>query len=137
MGYDRDGRCPMLKKEGCLIYQYRPETCRTFDCRILAAAGLTSAEKHNPVFQQAKRWKFTFPAQKDREEFAAVQRAAGFFQSHPNLFGDAVSQMDAIRMSVAAVKVYDQFVDSDGKRATTQEVRRTFEEFEHVQSRKK
>ena len=29
MGYDEHGRCPMLRPEGCSIYEHRPRTCRT------------------------------------------------------------------------------------------------------------
>src|SRR4051794_32425896 len=40
MGYDEHGRCPMLRDHGCSIYEHRPRACRTYDCRVLAAAGL-------------------------------------------------------------------------------------------------
>ena len=28
MGYDSQGRCPMLTEAGCSIYEHRPRTCR-------------------------------------------------------------------------------------------------------------
>jgi len=34
MGYDRDGRCPMLVGDRCSIYAHRPRTCRTYDCSV-------------------------------------------------------------------------------------------------------
>ena len=37
MGYDAHGRCPMLRADGCSIYEHRPRTCRTYDCRVFAA----------------------------------------------------------------------------------------------------
>jgi uncharacterized protein len=40
LGFDRDGRCPMLGDSGCTIYEDRPRTCRVYDCRIFAAAGV-------------------------------------------------------------------------------------------------
>lgn len=41
MGYDERGHCPMLVDDECSIYADRPQTCRDFDCRVLAAAGLS------------------------------------------------------------------------------------------------
>src|SRR5262245_47949648 len=40
LGYDDRGRCPMLGDDGCTIYAHRPRACRTYDCRVLAAAGV-------------------------------------------------------------------------------------------------
>jgi hypothetical protein len=34
-----DGRCPFLKAGNCSIYDYRPQTCRDYDCRDYAMAG--------------------------------------------------------------------------------------------------
>jgi Fe-S-cluster containining protein len=56
MGYDREGRCPMLGDDGCTIYEDRPRTCRTFDCRALAAAGmLKKLEEEAPAIAAAAR----------------------------------------------------------------------------------
>ncbi|MGI9120662.1 MAG: YkgJ family cysteine cluster protein, partial [Acidimicrobiales bacterium] len=40
LGYDEQGHCPMLVDNRCSIYEHRPRTCRTYDCRIFPAAGL-------------------------------------------------------------------------------------------------
>jgi Fe-S-cluster containining protein len=40
MGFHEDGSCPMLAAGRCTIYADRPQTCRDYDCRIYAAAGL-------------------------------------------------------------------------------------------------
>ena len=40
MGYDERGHCPMLVDDRCSIYDHRPQACRTYDCRVLAATGL-------------------------------------------------------------------------------------------------
>ena len=40
LGYDERGHCPMLIDNTCSIYEHRPRTCRTYDCRIFAAVGL-------------------------------------------------------------------------------------------------
>src|SRR5687767_16035711 len=40
LGFAEDGSCPMVKQRRCSIYEHRPRTCRDYDCRMLAAAGL-------------------------------------------------------------------------------------------------
>jgi uncharacterized protein len=40
MGYDDRGHCPMFVDGACSVYEHRPRTCRTYDCRVFAAAGL-------------------------------------------------------------------------------------------------
>src|SRR5207253_1500026 len=40
LGYDERGHCPMLIDGGCSIYEHRPRTCRTYDCRVFAATGV-------------------------------------------------------------------------------------------------
>ncbi|HET7720760.1 MAG TPA: YkgJ family cysteine cluster protein, partial [Acidimicrobiales bacterium] len=39
MGYDERGHCPMFVDGACSIYEHRPRTCRTYDCRVFPAAG--------------------------------------------------------------------------------------------------
>lgn len=40
MGHDERGRCPMLIDGACSIYDERPRTCRTYDCRVFTASGV-------------------------------------------------------------------------------------------------
>jgi Fe-S-cluster containining protein len=40
LGYDERGHCPMLVDGCCSIYEHRPRACRTYDCRIVPAAGV-------------------------------------------------------------------------------------------------
>lgn len=40
LGFDRRGHCPMLVDGACSIYQARPRTCRTYDCRVFTASGV-------------------------------------------------------------------------------------------------
>lgn len=46
MGYLDGGICPMLKSGDCSIYPSRPSTCRTFDCRVLAAPQSYAGHRH-------------------------------------------------------------------------------------------
>jgi Fe-S-cluster containining protein len=81
LGYDEHGRCPMLIDGHCSIYEHRPRTCRTYDCRIFAATStevdeddVTKAE----VGARARRWRFDFSTEHDRVLHDAVQAAARF-----------------------------------------------------------
>ena len=38
--YDERGHCPMLVDGACSIYEHRPRTCRTYDCRVFAITGV-------------------------------------------------------------------------------------------------
>lgn len=70
LGYDSAGRCPMLVDGGCSIYAVRPRACRTYDCRVFAAAGV---EPDQPlVAVRVRRWRFSYDADAD----AGADRAA-------------------------------------------------------------
>lgn len=74
LGYDERGRCPMLSDAGCSIYEHRPRTCRTYDCRVFAAAGVDPDDKP-AVAVQVRRWRFAV-AGADRAALDAVRAAA-------------------------------------------------------------
>src|SRR5438445_2891533 len=78
LGYDENGHCPMLIDGKCSIYEHRPRTCRTYDCRIFAAVGLdVDAEdpRKAPIALRAQRWRFSFPTDDDRQRHNAVRAA--------------------------------------------------------------
>ena len=74
MGYDERGHCPMFKDGGCSIYEHRPRTCRTYDCRVFAATGVQITDKP-AIAAQVARWRFAFPSAADRERYEAVRQA--------------------------------------------------------------
>jgi Fe-S-cluster containining protein len=57
LGYDEHGRCPMLIDGACSIYEHRPRTCRTYDCRVFAATGITPAGQP-AIAARVARWRF-------------------------------------------------------------------------------
>jgi hypothetical protein len=104
----------MLIGNTCSIYRNRPTTCRIFDCRVLAASGLTGEDdENNPIFQQARRWQFNYPTKRDRNLFSAIQAAAAFLRRHPECIQKNLVPMDAIQISIAAIKVYDVFLKTN------------------------
>lgn len=109
LGYDEQGRCPMLAADGrCSIYAARPLTCRTYDCRVFAAAG--TAADNEVITRQARRWKFSHPAQDDRDRHAAVRAAARFVRERAECFPGGRAPRDPVSVALLAVKVYDVFL---------------------------
>lgn len=105
-----DGTCPMLESGRCTIYADRPQTCRDYDCRIYAAAGL-EPDGHRPVIQERVReWRFAPADEAGRERAASVRRAAAFIRSHAQLFPAAVRAHSATAAAVMAVKVHALFL---------------------------
>lgn len=79
LGYDERGHCPMLVDGACSIYEHRPRTCRTYDCRVFAAAGIDAGEDgKEAIARRARRWRFDYPTDLDRVEQEAVRAAARF-----------------------------------------------------------
>ena len=112
MGYLENGHCPMYSGRGCSIYQDRPETCRTYDCRVFTAAAMPAggAEK-STINARVARWCFEFPTERDRLEQRAVQAAASFLRQHPVRFPGGHVPSRASEIAVLAVKTYEVFLD--------------------------
>ena len=113
MGYNEHGHCPMFIENRCLIYEYRPQTCRSYDCRIFPATGL-SPEKERPCLtHHAERWKFDFNSEEDHRRFAAVRAAARFIHEHEDVFPAGFIPGNLPRKAVLAIKVHEVFLDTD------------------------
>lgn len=76
LGYDQQGRCPMLGEDGCTIYDHRPRTCRTYDCRVFPATGVEPEPSQPLIAQRSRRWRFELCSAADRDAAAAVRAAA-------------------------------------------------------------
>ncbi len=95
LGYDERGHCPMLVDGACSIYEHRPRTCRTYDCRVFPATGL-APDGHEKVLiaQQAARWRFDHPTDADRRAHTAVRAtAASVSREHPDASPTALAVM--------------------------------------------
>lgn len=110
MGFRENGHCRMFVGGGCSIYADRPETCRAYDCRVYAAAGMKTGEGRE-IDARIARWRFEFPDEIDRREFAAVQAAARYFRQHPVRFPNGYVPSRPAAIAVLAVKVYPVFLD--------------------------
>ena len=112
--YDARGRCPLLDERGrCRIYDRRPRTCRVYDCRAFAAAGVPADRE--PIVRQAARWEFTYADEHARAEHAAVRAAARFVRDNAGLFPGGAVPEDPAQLAVLAVKAAGVFVAGGGE----------------------
>jgi len=109
MGYDENGHCPMLVDDACSIYQHRPRTCRNYDCRVFAAAGISADDNDKPlVAERAQHWRFDYSGESDKEAHASVQAAATFIKEAADaLPGGGPS--NSTQLAVLATKVHGVF----------------------------
>ena len=56
LGYDERGHCPMLVDGDCSIYEHRPRTCRTYDCRVFTVTGVVPDQP--AIAERAGDWEF-------------------------------------------------------------------------------
>ncbi len=73
LGYDERGHCPMLVDGRCSIYDHRPRTCRTYDCRIFAATGIEPDQPE--IGARVRRWRFSVTTAADRRTRDALAEA--------------------------------------------------------------
>ncbi|HTU67204.1 MAG TPA: YkgJ family cysteine cluster protein [Steroidobacteraceae bacterium] len=110
MGYRENGHCPMYGATGCSIYRDRPDTCRTYDCRVFTAAGMAAGDDKPVINERVARWRFEYPTETDHREQAAVRAAASFLRQHPVRFPGGHVPSRASEIAVLAVKSYEVFM---------------------------
>jgi uncharacterized protein len=114
LGYDEQGHCPMLIDDKCSIYEYRPRTCRTYDCRVLAAAGVGLDDGTKvQITRQARRWQFRFPTQSEQKRHGAVRAAATFLRDHGGSLPEGSVPSDATQLAVLAIEMHENFLQRD------------------------
>ena len=114
LGYDEPGHCPMLIDNRCSIYEHRPRTCRTYDCRIFPATGVElDDDEKELIARRAGRWQFSFPTATDRSQRDAVRAAARFLREHPGAVSDEAVPLSATQRAVMAIEVHDVFLRRD------------------------
>ncbi|MCU4184578.1 YkgJ family cysteine cluster protein [Acidiferrimicrobium sp. IK] len=107
LGYDEQGRCPMLTDQGCGIYAHRPRTCRTYDCRVFSAADVEPEDPDKAAIAvRVKGWQWRYPSPGDQEDHRAVQAAARWLEVNGAQLG-ALGPRSATQRSVMAVELSD------------------------------
>lgn len=119
LGYDAAGHCRMFDGRGCSIYAHRPDTCRTYDCRIFAAAGMDAGEGRRMINERVASWRFDYASDDERAQHRAVTAAASFLRQHPVRFPGGHVPSRPADIAVLAVKSYQVFLDPPGKHDET------------------
>jgi uncharacterized protein len=114
IGISPDGSCPLLSRDNCSIYPARPQTCRDYDCRIFAAAGLAAggAEKA-AINQRVAAWRFRYTSEHGRRAHDAIRAAAHFLQTRRASFPGGRGPVAAPDIAVLAIKVHRVFLDEN------------------------
>jgi uncharacterized protein len=114
LGYDNQGRCPMLIDDSCSIYEDRPQTCRTYDCRIFPAAGLSIQEKDKVLIdRQARRWSFTYSTRADEARHDAVRAASSWVTKHLHDLPRETVPANTTQQAVMAFRIHGAFCALD------------------------
>lgn len=107
MGYNELGHCPMLIDGACSIYEQRPRTCRTYDCRVFAASGLELEDPaKSEINDRVRRWQFQLVDRTDQAKLNAVRSAT-------TLVAELEPGFDATERTLAAIEIHDQFLAVD------------------------
>lgn len=111
LGYDERGHCPMLVDNRCSIYDHRPRACRTYDCRIFAAADLTiDGDDKALIAERVGRWRFDHPTDDDRVRHDAVRAAAAHLREHGDPRAGGALPTNASEIAVRAIETHQDFL---------------------------
>lgn len=113
LGYDEHGCCPMLVDGACSIYEHRPRTCRTYDCRVFPASGIEVDEPDKALIAaRVRRWRFDHDTDGERRH-DAVRAAAVYLTDHAGELPDDLAPTTATHHAVLAVEAHDAFLPPD------------------------
>ena len=122
MGFAPDGTCPMLKDRECSIYHQRPQTCRDYDCRVFAAAGIEAGGPDKATInQRIREWQFSYAADQDRQIHQATKAAASFVEKNRAFFPGGRAPSAPGDIAVLALKVYQVFLRPEAEDLTPAE----------------
>jgi Fe-S-cluster containining protein len=110
LGYDERGHCPMLVDDRCSIYEHRPTTCRTYDCRIFAAAGIDADDDKIEITRRTKQWTFEV-APSDEATQAAVRAAASYLDANAGVLG--CTPVNQTQLAILALEIHEVFLHRD------------------------
>ena len=111
LGYSDDGACPMFRLNACSIYDLRPRTCRLYDCRLFAAAGIPAGGPDKArINARVLQWQFTYASTRALREHDAVRAAASFLLEHAASFPTGNVPSRPTDVALIAVTTYGVFL---------------------------
>jgi hypothetical protein len=108
LGYDDRGHCPMLVHGRCSIYDARPRTCRTYDCRVFAAAGIDSDRP--AIDARVRSWTFDHLGRADLAQHDASRAAGRYLRAHRDDLPEGAVPANPTQLAVLAVRVRHLFL---------------------------
>jgi Fe-S-cluster containining protein len=106
MGYNDKGHCPMLVDDKCSIYEYRPQTCRSYDCRVFAATGIPVDRDQPDIAHRVNAWMFNYESEEGRREHGTLKQAATFLQKNGHLFPPETLPTRPAQLAALAIMIY-------------------------------
>lgn len=86
LGFNELGHCHLLVDGLCSIYDHRPHSCRTFDCRVYTATGINlDKENNSPINIRINEWQFSYPTQNDRIQHENLLKAVSILKNNLDL----------------------------------------------------
>lgn len=110
MGYDEKGHCPMFKEGKCSIYNFRPETCKQYDCRVLTASGILINDESLDITNKVHSWSFEYSSKESKKLSEAVKLAGKFLCEYSAKFPEGFKPLLNSQLSALAVRVHAEFI---------------------------
>ena len=120
MGYTAVGHCPMFIESKCSIYENRPRTCRSYDCRIYSATDTAIDDPNRTEISKiVKSWQFSYESETDQKSKDQISLALNFIDAHNLDFNYPIDNSPTLRALIAieisnlflSRKIEDQTVD--------------------------
>ncbi|HYI46672.1 MAG TPA: YkgJ family cysteine cluster protein [Actinomycetota bacterium] len=113
LGFDERGHCPMLVEGKCSIYEHRPRTCRTYDCRVFTATGVEP--DRSDIARQTRRWHFSYRTEADRTRLRALRAAASSLADPREVPPGETAPANATQRAVRAIEIHEIFFRRDSE----------------------
>lgn len=102
----------MFDSGRCSIYAHRPQTCKDYDCRIFAAAGIEAGGPEKRVInERVQAWRFRYRDAGMRQAHDAVRAAAAFIRDRRESFPGGRVPSSPTGIAVLALKTHGIFLD--------------------------
>ena len=104
----------MFVDNACSIYDDRPRTCRTYDCRIFSATGVDASEDgRDDIALRTRAWEFTPDEPAASIVFGAMGAAADFIRTHRSSIPAGLAPTTATQLAVMAFELHELFITED------------------------
>jgi len=119
IGFAEDGSCPLLHERTCSIYNQRAQTCRDYDCRVFAAAGIAAGDfQRAAINQRIRAWRFSYADDQDKQRHRAIKATASFIEKNRSAFPGGRAPVAPSDIAILAIKVHRVFLTPEARSRT-------------------